>query len=81
MRHPEAQSNEVFFTNASPTQFEAIDFKTKRPGTTAFDGEGNQLHHANWFPVFISKTELHARNVPLTQLRRAHRGTVEAKIP
>ena len=73
--HPEIGTNEVFFTNASPRQFDAMEYRSKRIGTIAYDGKGNQLAHPNWFPVFLSRTEVEALGEPLQALRRNYRAT------
>ena len=41
-------------------QFARFDWKSKRQGTVAFDGEGHALNAPDWFPVFVSADELAA---------------------
>lgn len=56
--HPETQTGEVFFTNATGRQFRMMRWKTKRKGSAAYSGEGARQEYKNWFPVFLAKTEL-----------------------
>ncbi len=68
--HPELQKGEVFFTNADLSQFNALEFKSKRMGKVAYDGNGNMQNHENWFPVFINNTEVETSGFSLMELRR-----------
>ena len=52
-----------------------MEYRSKRIGTIAYDGKGNQLAHPNWFPVFLSRTEVEALGEPLQALRRNYRAT------
>lgn len=74
--HPELRSNEIFFTNASEKQFEMMEWKSKRKGKIAYDGKGNQLHHDDWFPVFISAEELNMSNKNISETRRMWRDSI-----
>lgn len=68
--HPEQKSNELFFTNCNIIQFNKINYKSKRMGQIAYDGEGRQLDSANWFPVFVEENELKSSKVSLNQARK-----------
>lgn len=68
--HPELKKGEVFLTNTSDERipfhsdrdckwesgWEAILWKTKRRGITAYDIYGHPFNYA--FPVFVRKSEL-----------------------
>ncbi|MEK9157820.1 MAG: hypothetical protein AAB638_01390 [Patescibacteria group bacterium] len=71
--HPEKQPDEVFFTNATARQFRIMRWRTKRKGSVAYDGEGNKLAHKNWFPVFLSKSELDNVKADLVTERKTWR--------
>jgi len=71
--HHEIQEAEEFLSNMNDEQFRKLDWKSKRAGQSAYDGEGRRLTHANWFPVFIQKEELQAKQTDLTDLRRSLR--------
>lgn len=68
--HPELHESEVFFTNADLSQFNALEFKSKRMGKVAYDGNGNMQNHENWFPVFLNKKEVENSGLSLMELRR-----------
>ena len=68
--HPELTKGEVLFTNAEFSQFEKMNFKTKRLGKIAYDGNGNQLNHEDWFPVFLNNAEVETSELSLMELRR-----------
>lgn len=68
--HPELQKGEVFFTNAEPSQFNFMNFKSKRIGKVAHDGNGNIQEHEDWFPVFLNKKEVENSGLSLMELRR-----------
>jgi len=71
--HPEAQSHEVFFTNATGRQFKMMRWATKRKGAVAYDAEGNKLDHKNWYPVFLARTELDNVKADITAERKTWR--------
>jgi hypothetical protein len=71
--HPELSPGELFFTNSDATGFEAMQFKTKRKGDQAYDGEGNMLLAADWFPVFLHQVELSHPAVSLADIRKEFR--------
>lgn len=71
--HPELHESEVFFTNADLSQFNAMEFKSKRLGKVAYDGKGNIQHVENWFPVFLNNREVDASGFSLMELRRKQR--------
>jgi hypothetical protein len=71
--HPEKRNNEIFFTNSSMTRFDALEFKTKRIGENAYDGDGNMLDIKDWFPVFIESEELKDNNIDLFEIRKKFR--------
>jgi hypothetical protein len=71
--HPEELLDEVFFTNATAAQFDAIAMKTKRRGTQAYDGKGRVINVLNWYPVFVQRGELEQLKTPLADLRKAWR--------
>jgi hypothetical protein len=68
--HPELAEGEVFFTNASLADFERIVFKTKRLGLVAYDGNGDKITPADWYPVFLEEAEVIRENQPLKKIRR-----------
>ena len=71
--HPEKQGDEVFFTNGTARQFRLMRWETKRKGAIAYDGEGKQLNHKGWFPIFLKKSELDAVKADLKTERKTWR--------
>ncbi len=69
-QHPELSKNEVFFINANTEGFLMMEFRTKRRGVQAYDGCGNKLLSADWFPVFLQLSELKKLNLSLSDIRR-----------
>lgn len=67
--HPELLQGEVFVSNCSREQYFNLNFKTKRIGRQALDGNGKILNSKNWFPVFIGSIELESLQVTLDDLR------------
>lgn len=74
--HPEQGNGEVFFTNATASEFEQIPFASKRMGDLAYDGVGNRLTRPDWRSVFLATTELGAGSDGLREARRMHRARV-----
>ncbi len=68
--HPELQKGEVFFTNADLSQFNALEFKSKRIGKVAYDGKGNIQENEDWFPVFLNNKEVQTSGFFLMELRK-----------
>lgn len=68
--HPELAEGEVFFTNSKLSNFHKMKFNTKRIGKIAYDGLGNKLILADWYPVFLKKEELISSEITLMKLRR-----------
>jgi len=68
--HPETRRGEVFLANMSAEMYRCLDWKSKRLGRSAYDGDGNEISFADWHPVFLEKRELMTRGVSLTALRR-----------
>lgn len=69
--HPEIQEGEIFLSNKFPvldplyssgpdpkivSEFDAINWSTKRAGIIAYDTNGNVIEGA--FPVFVQEQEL-----------------------
>lgn len=79
-KHPELKEGEIFLTNASNKQFSDADFRTKRLGNNAYDGNGKKLSHDDWFPVFISKKELSAIGKNLKTIRKSWQTAVESLV-
>ena len=73
--HPELQEGEVFLTNVynehpgqSDPSFEAISWKTKRRGRTAYDMGGHSVSGLR--PVFVARQELVDAGVDVPATRR-----------
>jgi hypothetical protein len=71
--HPEIGPGEVFFSNSDARQFELMEFKSKRRGRQAFDGEGNRIAPKDWLPVFLQRSELSRLGVSLEAARKLFR--------
>ncbi len=69
--HPEIVNGEVFFTNTNKSGFDDISWVTKRKGVFAYDGNGGRIPRSDWFPVFVSISELQERNETLQEARSA----------
>lgn len=71
--HPELHENEIFFANTDWDGFRKMRWQTKRKGVVAYDGKGNKLSHADWFPVFLDPDELEKGRVSLAIARQQWR--------
>lgn len=68
-KHPECLMNEVFLKNMSEENFKELNFSTKRIGKQSYDGKGNKLESKNWYPTFVTKNELKAKSLILSEIR------------
>ena len=68
--HPEIKEGEVLLRNLKRKQCELLIFTTKRMGKYAYDGRGNRLFAADWYPVFIEESELQATKQTLREWRK-----------
>ena len=71
--HPEIKEGEILFTNSNQKGFDMMDWKSKRKGLVAFDGNGLLTNNDDWFPVFIKKDELERSGKLLEDIRREFR--------
>lgn len=70
--HPETGDREVFLSNANQASYQVWDFKTKRRGIRAYDGNGRPLvSRDDLFPVFIAEKEILERGGDLKAIRQA----------
>ena len=71
-QHPERQPDEVFLTNTDDdstfsedgrSEYEQIDWRTKRRGITSYDPKGKVIPncHPGVFPVFVKQAEIKSR--------------------
>lgn len=57
-RHPEQRNGEVFLSNLTQRDFEALGLKTKRKGYVAFYKDGEIVPEVlGYFPVFAQESE------------------------
>jgi hypothetical protein len=71
--HPETKPSEIFFTNAHLADFSKMEFKTKRLGEQAYDGNGAKLSNNDWYPVFLNQSEIKESGKLLSDLRKEFR--------
>lgn len=67
--HPELRTGELFFRNMSSREYAELAMQSKRMGLIAYDGRGNRLSAVDWFPVFLSESEVRERQLTIKQLR------------
>ena len=71
--HPELLDGEIFFTNATTKHFHKMNWLTKRIGVIAYDGQGKQLNHEDWLPIFLRKSELIQKGMIIREVRKSWR--------